>query len=235
VARRDGAADPYRTTMAFRRAAQDAGAEIREDDGVVALERARGLWQVRTARGTLEAPVAVNCAGAWATRVAALAGEAIPCGVKASMMIVTERMAPFVEPTVGATGRSLSFKQTPAGTVVIGGGHQGRCDVDAEVSVVAVAINAKCARVATELFPVMRGARIVRTWSGIEARTADEIPVIGPSATQPGLFHSFGYSGHGFQLAPAAGAALAELIATGATNMPIAPFAVTRFARRDAA
>jgi sarcosine oxidase subunit beta len=81
----------------------------------------------------------------------------------------------------------------------------------------------------------MRGIRIVRTWCGIEARTADEIPIIGPSAVAQGLFHSFGYSGHGFQLAPAVGAAVAELIATGATNLPIAPFAVTRFAAKHAA
>jgi sarcosine oxidase subunit beta len=235
VARRDGAADPYRTTLAFARAAQEAGAALHEDEGVVALEHARGTWRVRTPTRTLEAPAVVNCAGAWATRVAALAGETIPCGVKASMMIVTERMAPFVEPTIGGTGRSLSFKQTAAGTVVIGGGHQGRCDVDAEVSVVSFVNLANAARVATDLFPIMRGIRIVRTWCGIEARTSDEIPIIGPSAVAPGLFHSFGYSGHGFQLAPAVGAALAELIATGATNLPIAPFAVTRFAAQRAA
>lgn len=228
VSRTDGAADPYRTTTAFRRAAVAAGAEIREDDGVTGLERANDLWRVTCASGTIEAPAVVNCAGAWATRIAAMAGETIPCGVKASMMIVTERMPTFVEPTVGATSRSLSFKQTAAGTVVIGGGHQGRCDVAAERSVVDFGNLAHAARIATELFPVMRGVRIVRTWCGIEARTADEIPFIGPSAVAPGLFHSFGYSGHGFQLAPAAGAALAGLIATGSTNLPIAPFGVTR-------
>lgn len=228
VSRTDGAADPYRTTTAFRRAAAAAGAEIREGDGVTGLDRANELWRVTSASGTIEAPVVVNCAGAWATRIAAMAGETIPCGVKASMMIVTERMPPFVEPTVGATSRSLSFKQTAAGTVVIGGGHQGKCDVDAERSVVDFRNLAHAARIAGDLFPVMRGARIVRTWCGIEARTADEIPFIGPSAVAPGLFHSFGYSGHGFQLAPAAGAALAGLIATGTTNLPIAPFAVTR-------
>lgn len=235
ISRSDGAADPYRTTTAFRRAASAAGAEIREDDGVTGLDRANDLWRVASASGTLEAPVVVNCAGAWATRVAAMAGETIPCGVKASMMIVTERMPPFVEPTVGATSRSLSFKQTAAGTVVIGGGHQGRCDVDAERSVVDFRNLAHAARIASDLFPVMRGVRIVRTWCGIEARTADEIPFIGPSAVAPGLFHSFGYSGHGFQLAPAAGAALAGLIATGATNLPIAPFAVTRASAAAAA
>lgn len=235
VSRDDGAADPYRTTLAFRRAAAAAGATIHEDDGVIALEYTGSHWRVTSTSGAYEAPVAVNCAGAWATRVAALAGETIPCGVKASMMIVTERMPAFVAPTIGATSRSLSFKQTAAGTVVIGGGHQGRCDVDAERSVVDFRNLAHAARIAAELFPIMSGVRIVRTWCGIEARTADEIPFIGPSVAAPGLFHSFGYSGHGFQLAPAAGAALAELIATGSTNLPIAPFAVARFAAQSAA
>ena len=114
--------------------------------------------------------------------------------------------------------------------MLIGGGHQGRCDVEREISAPDFRNLAKAAQVATELFPVMRGVKIVRTWCGIEARTSDEIPVLGESAVAPGLFHSFGYSGHGFQLAPAAGAAIAELVARGATNLPIAPFAVARFA-----
>ena len=231
ICRDDGAADPYRTTLAFARAAAGAGAEIREGVGVVALEPTSFGWRVRGDDGREEeGAVVVNAAGAWATRIAAMAGETIPCGVKASMMIVTERLPPFVEPTIGATSRSLSFKQTSSGTVLIGGGHQGRCDVEREVSVPDFANLAKGAQVATALFPQMRGVKIVRSWCGIEARTADEIPVLGPSATAPGLFHSFGYSGHGFQLAPAAGAAIAELIAQGATNLPIAPFAVSRFA-----
>ena len=39
----------------------------------------------------------------------------------------------------------------------------------------------------------------------------------------------FGFSAHGFQLGPIVGAVMAELVATGATNMPIAPFRVDRF------
>ena len=46
----------------------------------------------------------------------------------------------------------------------------------------------------------------------------------------PGLIHAFGFSGHGFQLAPGVGAVLAELIATGATETPIDAFSLARFA-----
>jgi sarcosine oxidase subunit beta len=232
VTRDDGSADPMRTVMAFRRAAQEAGATIVEGSGVVALERtAEGTIRVVTEDATYEAERVANCAGAWATRVAAMAGEEIPCGVKASMMIVTERLPPFCQATVGPTSRALSFKQTAAGTVVIGGGHQGLNDPAAETSTVLFDRLAHAARIAAEIFPCVAGARIMRTWTGTEAKPSDEVPVIGESRTMPGLIHSFGYSGHGFQLGPAAGAAVAELMARGATNLPIAPFHQDRFAK----
>lgn len=224
----DGAADPMRTVMAFRRAAVAAGAELREGSFVQAIEPGDPI-RVVTEEGTFAAPRVANCAGAWARNVAALVGEDIPCGVKASMMIVTERLPRFCEPTVGAAGRALSFKQSAAGTVVVGGGMQGKADAAAETSVVNFRNLGTSARTVTDLFPVMKGARIVRTWCGIEAKTADEIPVIGESEKLPGLFHSFGYSGHGFQLSPAAGLAVAELMLRGQTNLPVAAFAPGRF------
>ena len=225
VTRDDGSADPMRTVMAFRRAAEQAGVTILEGIAVTGLARRdSGTILVETDQGPHEAERVANCAGAWAPRLAQMAGETIPCGAKASMMIVTERLPRFCEPTVGATGRALSFKQTESGTVLIGGGHQGRNDVAAETSMVLFDSLAHAARIAGEIFPCVADARIVRSWAGIEARTPDDIPVIGESRSFPGLFHSFGYSGHGFQLSPAAGAAVAELMARGATNLPIAAF-----------
>lgn len=226
----DGSADPMRTVMAFRRAAEEAGVEIVEGVGVTGLSRTSGgAIRVETDRGPYQAERVANCAGAWARDLAALVGEDIPCTAKASMMIVTERLPRFCEPTVSGTSRPLSFKQTAAGTVVIGGGHQGRNDPSAETSTVLFDSLAHAARIAADLFPLMAGARITRTWCGIEARTPDQIPVIGESRTLPGLFHSFGFSGHGFQLSPAAGAAVAELMARGATNLPVAAFHHDRF------
>jgi sarcosine oxidase subunit beta len=230
VTRDDGAADPMRTVMAFRRACEAVGVAILEGVAVTGLSAAAaGTLRVETDRGVHEAERVANCAGAWARNLALLAGEDIPADAKASMMMVTERLPPFCGPTVGATSRALSFKQTGSGTVVIGGGHQGRNDPAAETSAVLFGSLAGAARVATDLFPLMRNVRMVRSWCGIEARTPDQIPVIGESRTVPGLFHSFGYSGHGFQLAPAAGAAVAELMARGATNLPVAPFHHDRF------
>lgn len=230
----DGAADPMRTVMAFRRACVQAGVDIRENIAVRAIMPGDPI-AVETDAGAFSAPRVANCAGAWARDLAALTGEAIPCGVKASMMIVTERLPRFCEPTVGSANRALSFKQTASGTVVIGGGLQGVADAASETSRVRFAALSAGARTAADLFPIVARARITRTWSGIEARTPDEVPVIGESTTVPGLFHSFGYSGHGFQLAPAAGLAMAELMLRGATNLPVAAFTQARFAAKVAA
>ena len=47
--------------------------------------------------------------------------------------------------------------------------------------------------------------------------------------TSEGVFHQFGFSAHGFQLGPGTGAVMAELVATGTTNVPIADLAIGRF------
>jgi sarcosine oxidase subunit beta len=146
------------------------------------------------------------------------------------MMIVTERVPPFVSPVVSAVGRPLSFKQSAAGTVIIGGGQQGTADLDREQGWVNVVNLARSAQTATDLFPRMRGVRIVRSWCGIEAETPDRLPILDFSSSAPGVIHVFGFSGHGFQLGPICGVAVADLATRGTTALPIAPFAANRFA-----
>lgn len=80
-----------------------------------------------------------------------------------------------------------------------------------------------------DLLPALRNAHIIRTWSGTEGYLPDRQPVIGPSATTPGLIHAFGFAGGGFQLGPAVGAVLADLVRDGQTATPIAAFSVSRF------
>jgi len=81
------------------------------------------------------------------------------------------------------------------------------------------------------VLPAMGALRTIRTWSGIEGYLPDDIPVMGQSGKVAGLFYAFGFCGHGFQLGPGVGDTMAELIATGATTTPLAPFHIGRFAR----
>lgn len=230
VSRRDGAADPFRTTQAFRRAAIRAGAVFHEGVAVQGLARHDGRWRLDTTAGPFDAEKVVNAAGAWADRIAAMVGEPVPLEVTAPMLMVTSPVPHFIDPVVILRSRKLSFKQRQNGTVVIGGGHLARPHRDENATTLDWAKLAESARTVWELFPVMREATIVRAWAGIEARMPDDIPVIGPSRTADGLFHQFGFSAHGFQLGPATGATMAELVAAGRTNMPLAPFDIARFA-----
>ena len=84
-------------------------------------------------------------------------------------------------------------------------------------------------RHAGELYPFLKGAQAIRTWSGTEGYLPDHEPVIGPSSTQPGLLHGFGFAGAGFQLGPAVGEALAEIVCHGASRQPIEAFSIRRF------
>ncbi|MBV9833107.1 MAG: FAD-binding oxidoreductase [Alphaproteobacteria bacterium] len=226
----DGAADPYRTTHAFRRKAERLGAQFIEGACVTALSRQGTVWQVTTPAARYEAPTIVNCAGAWSDEIAAMIGDRAPLQTRCSMMMVSERVAPFLGPVVSAVNRKLSFKQTDDGTVVIGGGHQGRPDRAHESYQLDGRRLGESATAVAAIFPTMRRVRIVRAWAGLEAQTPDHLPIIGPSPSAPGFFHAFGFSGHGFQPAPAVGRALADLVIDGGTQMPIAPFALDRFA-----
>ena len=229
ISRDDGAALPFRTTLAFKRKAERLGARFVEGARVQAIAREGGAWRVATDTQAFSAPDIVNAAGAWANAIAHQLGEPVPLEPVALMLMITAPVAGFVRPVVGAASRTLSFKQFANGTVMLGGGHRGRVDIDTNQTVLDFAKLALNARIAAEIFPCIGGADIVRAWAGIEGRMPDDIPVIGPSATSEGIWHSFGFSAHGFQLGPIVGAITADLITKGTTSLPIEPFSIRRF------
>jgi sarcosine oxidase subunit beta len=231
VCRRDGAALPFRTTLAFKRKAESLGVKFFEATRANKLERSDGVWHVTTDIDTFQAPHVVNTAGAWAGRIARQLGEPVPMEPAALMLMVTAPVAAFVKPVVGVVGRPLSFKQYANGTVMIGGGQQGQADLDTNRTVLDYARLAFNARTAMDVFPRIRNADIVRAWAGIEGMVADGIPVIGPSSTSPGVWHAFGFSAHGFELGPVVGSIVAELVTKAQTHLPIQPFGIDRFTK----
>ncbi|MBZ8134507.1 FAD-dependent oxidoreductase [Afifella sp. IM 167] len=226
----DGFAIPYNTTFAFQRKARELGVRFFENTRVTTVKRENGAWRVETSVGVFSGHFLLNCAGAWAGEIARQLGENAPVEAIAPMMIVTARMPPFCTAVVGGCGRPLSFKQMQNGTVVIGGGRRGIPDPATNKSEIRFSQLRLSAEAAIGIFPIMKGATIVRSWAGIEGRMPDDIPVIGPSSSEENAFHAFGFSAHGFQMGPGVGAIMAELIANGQTNAPLQPFSITRFA-----
>jgi len=225
----DGFARPFHALTAFRQKAESLGVVFRSGQKVSGLERSGERWRLVTEDTWLEGDALVNCAGAWAARLCATLGEPVPLETGAPMMMVTERLPHFLDPVIGAASRKLSFKQMQNGTVLIGGAHLARHDLQEESTEIDFVKLRESSRTVIELFPRMRDVRIVRCWAGLEAFMPDHIPVIGPSSVAPGVFHAFGFSAHGFQLSPVVGRVLSELILDGASSLSIEPFSIRRF------
>ncbi|PSS59738.1 FAD-binding oxidoreductase [Ensifer sp. NM-2] len=231
ISRGDGHANPANSVRAFRKAAETAGVRFVENCTLRGLRRTEaGPWVVTTDNGRREADVVINCAGAWGSRVAALVGEDLPIKVMALTMMVTARVKPFVTPVVIGIDQPLSFKQSAVGSLVIGGGISGKPCLEEGTSFTVMDRMASAARATIAAFPSLSGVPIVRTWTGLEGATFDGVPYIGPSCRHAGLWHVFGFCGHGFQISPAVGEAVARSILSGELDDALRPFAVDRFA-----
>jgi sarcosine oxidase subunit beta len=226
----DGYAVPYKTVTTFRRAAQRLGVKVLETTPAQRIEQRGRRWQVSTPAGIFSAEHLVITAGAWAGELAEQVGESVPAHPEGLMLMVTHRVAPFCAPVLGATGRSLSFKQFANGTVVIGGKLIGTVDFPGrhgEVDLTRLSISA---RTVTDLFPHLKHLGVNRIWAGVEAFTADDLPVIGSSRKASNLSYSFGFCGSGFQMGPGTGKRLAQQILGEHSDISLDAFDVGRFA-----
>ncbi|TGQ53482.1 FAD-binding oxidoreductase [Mesorhizobium sp. M1C.F.Ca.ET.193.01.1.1] len=235
----DGSGNPRLIAPAFAEAARKLGAEIIEDAEVETIRRTGSSFLVTTSKGTFAADCLLNTAGAWGARIAAQFGEAVPLDARGPQMGVTEPLPHRILPVVGIWTRDKNYgaylRQVERGNIVFGGAAE-RVSVDLDPGHAAadpMRLPAQLRAVA-RLLPSIAQVAIIRTWSGCEGYVRDMLPVMGRSATTPGLFHAFGFSGHGFQLGPGVGDAMAELITTGRCETPLDDFSIDRFHRVSA-
>lgn len=231
----DGSGNPRLIAPAFADAARRLGAEIVEACEVGSIKKTEAGFRVSTSKGVFEAAKLLNTAGAWGMRIAAQFGEPVPLTPRGPQMGVTEPLPHRILPVVGIWtrrhGTDAYFRQVERGNIVFGGAAE-RVDVPLDPGH-AKADPARLPaqlRALKQLLPALEKVSVIRTWSGCEGYLADMLPVMGPSGTTPGLFHAFGFSGHGFQLGPGVGDTMAELIATGTTDIPLHDFRIERFA-----
>lgn len=227
----DCQANPRVVAPAFAAAARAAGADIRENAEVTDVHRDANGFRLHMADGgELVCPVLVNAAGAWGNRIAARFGEGVPMRAEVPQVMVTEPAPYRVTPVLGVIGGDLYLRQIPRGNVIFGGG-EGRTDgPDHLLSRPIPEVAKAAATMASKIVPFVARLAVIRMWTGVDGTTADGCPVVGPSGSVPGLFHAFGFCGHGFQLGPAAGLVLSELILDGRTPTEIGGLSIRRFA-----
>lgn len=225
----DGYALPFRTTQAFRRKAEALGARFIEGASVNSVKRIGNGWCLLTKSGhEVRANQVINCTGAWAGEMGKLFGDDLHIKPNGSMQIVTTRLPPFLPLVVGVSGQAMAAKQFENGTVVIGGGRRSPVDLQTRRAELTLSGLVSAARQAAKFFPILSGGTVARCWSGIEGFTPDGLPFI-DFGRERGVVHAAGFSAHGFQLGPAVGVVLADLITSGSTSIPLASFALDRF------
>ncbi|SEQ27657.1 NAD(P)/FAD-dependent oxidoreductase [Natrinema salaciae] len=237
----DGFADPHLALQGYARAAANSGVDVRTNTPVVNVLRedaaARGdgrVTGVETADGSLEAEFVVNAAGPWAGEVAAMADRSLPIAPKRRQIAVVEPDDPVPEThplTIDLESGSY-FRPDRGGDALIGG-HFGASDSVAEPDAYDRSVDFSWAADALETaseWTTCFGpeSALKRGWAGLYAVTPDDTAIV--EETVPGFVTAAGFSGHGFQHAPATGTLVADLVTEGTTSLvDIEPLSSDRF------
>ena len=200
----------------MRRKAQSLGVDYVKDRVVGADVASGAVRTLHLASGKrIAASHVVNAAGAWAGEVAALMGMNLPIAPLRRFEHYFTPGSPMERLPYVKDHARMAFRSEGngfSGGVVDGNAERGfNFDVDHGYfeCVVWPAV--------AHRFPPLEAARCHRTWSGLyEQCELDGNPVIGRwSGRLANLYTVAGFSGHGMMHAPAAGRAIAELIAFG--------------------
>jgi sarcosine oxidase subunit beta len=220
----DGFADPYLALQGFAGAAREAGVEVRTNAPVTDVRTADGaVVGVDTPDRRIDADVVVNAAGPYARRVAAMAGLDLPVAPRRRQVLVVEPEEPIPDddPLTIDLDTGLYFRPERDGGA-IAGGHFAESDPDEDPDAYDEGVDfewtaetmERAADAATYFGP---DSRVRRGWAGLYAVTPDHHPIL--EETVPGLVNAVGFSGHGFQHAPATGQIVAELVVDGEASL----------------
>ena len=238
----DGYANPREVLAGFRHAAAAAGATYVTGEVTrlrVSGERVHGV--TLDGGATLDASAVVNAAGPFAAKLAAAADLHLPVTPVRQHLFrcALPHRWPHRFPVVVDPGGVHWRHDDPAAA-----GDPDRIIVARTKLDEPPGENFDCdrARWATDFrpplvarLPALEAAELVEGWAGLYEMTPDHNPLLGEHPELAGFYLANGFSGHGLMMAPATGAALAELLLTGAsTRLDIRAFDPGRFARGEA-
>jgi D-hydroxyproline dehydrogenase subunit alpha len=226
LCRDEGKINPLRATPAIVALAEAAGARFETFAGVTGIDREGNRWRLETEAGTVLAKRVVNCAGGWASRIAAMALRPIPVQGAPLQMIVTEPGPKMVRHLVAHASRHLSLKQADTGGLIIGGAWPASLDPETGASHVEMASIEGNAWVAAHVLPPAGRLRIVRAWAAMNINI-DGAPIIGEMPGAPGFFNCV--TSNGYSLAPIVSRITADLMLRGRSDHPHMMFTLDRF------
>jgi sarcosine oxidase subunit beta len=229
----DGFYNPMDILGAFVKKARQGGAvfleKIRVSDILTSKQQIVG---VQTDTGeSIQPGMVINAAGPWAGQVAAMAGLKLPVEPLKRHLFFTDTFdeIPNAFPMIIDINSGWYLKREGRGLIL--GGPTGEKDFSRHVDFDA---NEWTAEQSINRVPALEHARMIRGWVGHYEMTPDHHAVIGAFPELRNFICAAGFSGHGFQHAPAAGMAVAEFISEGKVLIEdIAPLRPTRFREND--
>ncbi|RZW05846.1 MAG: FAD-binding oxidoreductase [Rhodobacteraceae bacterium] len=211
--------DTSRVLDLFGYLVSDRWGRILRGAEVVGIERT-DVWTLRTRDESFAVDVVVNAAGAWADRVAGLAGVR-PIGLQPYRRSMARMPAPGGHdvrgwPMLFGPGESWYAKPDAGGWIVSPAEEDPVEPMDAwaDDMVLAEGIARYQAHVAE---PVRR---VETSWAGLRTFAPDRSLVIGEAPDAPGFFWMAGQGGYGFQTSPAAGRLLADTVLGRRPELP---------------
>ena len=230
----DGVADHRATTLAYASAAERAGVTIREGCRVVRLASERSATDVTLESGEVLPEwrtVVLLANGGTGELLSATWGRTLPVwNVLPQAMFTTPAPEPPFRSLIGHAHRKISLKMIPTGQVMISGGWRGRWSEDGSRRETIPSHVEGNWNEAIRAFPAIGDLDLSEaTADRVESMSVDGIPIIDRIPENPNVFVGAGWTGHGWAIAPAVAAAMADWILDGGRPPVLAPFALERF------
>ncbi|ACR32200.1 NAD(P)/FAD-dependent oxidoreductase [Burkholderia glumae] len=216
--RGEGWFDGYGLVQALRRKAQSLGARYLAAEVVGLVREGRRITQVVTADGERHpCDTVVNAAGAWAKRIAALAGIELPVHARRRSIFNVSSPARLGACPLLVDPGGVYFR--PEGrTYLCGSSPSPAHDADdLPLDEVDHALFDEVIWPAlAHRVPGFEALRVERSWSGYyEYNVFDHNAIIGYHPELENCVFANGFSGHGLQQGPATGRGVSELILNG--------------------
>jgi sarcosine oxidase, subunit beta len=210
---RDGYATPEALVQHYATA---SGATVLQNTPLTGVDVQRGrIVGVDTPHGRIATDTVVCCAGIWSKEVGALAGVSLPVEGEARSMWFTPEDGGLPERLPLTIDFSTGFYFHREGPGLAFGGRERALEDVADA--------------AARRLPVLAELPVRSSWWGWYDVSPDWNALVGEAAEPSRFLYATGFSGHGFQQAPAVGEHLAELVVGREPALDLSAFNAERF------
>jgi sarcosine oxidase subunit beta len=226
--RRAGISRHDATVWGYARGASAHGADLIQNCEVTGFRKSGDrISGVETSQGVVNCDRVVMSVSNHSSVLARLAGFKLPITTMTLQAMVTEPIAPILDPVVISGSIHAYVSQSDRGEIVIGGGadvfnsYRQRGSFHVTRGILAAAL---------ELFPAFSRLKLMRQWAGAVDITPDTSPIMGLTPVS-GLYINCGWGTGGYKAIPAGGDTMAYTAVHDKPHPLIEAFDLARFER----